>query len=84
MTQGGSEEEGGEHILSITSLDETDYGNYTCEAINSIGKSTQTLELKGKALSMISKLYQVSLLFGFQIRIMCSKYILLCLPEKPV
>ena len=44
-----------EHILSITSLDETDYGNYTCEAINSIGKSTQTLELKGNQLNVKSK-----------------------------
>ena len=36
------------HLLSVTSLKESDYGNYTCEGTNQIGVGRQTIELKGE------------------------------------
>ncbi|XP_023328691.1 protein amalgam [Eurytemora carolleeae] len=41
----GSEQQ---HFFSVTSLKESDYGNYTCEARNKIGLASQSLELKGQ------------------------------------
>jgi len=37
-----------QHYLSVTSLKESDYGNYSCEGVNGVGKSAESLELKGQ------------------------------------
>jgi hypothetical protein len=34
--------------LSLAILQESDYGNYTCEAVNAVGRGTDTYQLRGQ------------------------------------
>jgi len=43
------ERHGNRHVLNIPSVDESDFGNYTCRAKNRLGSAKQILEISGKA-----------------------------------
>ena len=42
-----SSQEGRKHHLTIPSVGEEDFANYTCEATNSLGKSRAAIQLRG-------------------------------------